>query len=97
MRVEGSKKILILDDEPNMRHMLTMMLEKAGYKVRSGADGQEGLDLLQHRQFDFILCDIKMPRMTGMDFLKASVDRRGEATVIMMSAYGTLDIAIGKI
>ncbi|MDR9500306.1 MAG: sigma-54 dependent transcriptional regulator [Desulfurivibrionaceae bacterium] len=94
MSVEGSKKILILDDEPNMRHMLTMMLEKAGYQVRSGADGQEGLDLLQHRQFDFILCDIKMPRMTGMDFLQASDELRGEATVIMMSAYGTLDIAI---
>ncbi len=88
------KKILILDDEPNMRHMLTMLVEKAGYQVSAGADGAEGLALLRAHHFDFILCDIKMPTMDGMEFLKASAADRGEATVIMMSAYGTIDTAI---
>ncbi len=94
MTEEVSKKILILDDEPNMRHMLSVLLEKAGYQVTAGADGREGLDLLQHHFFDFILCDIKMPNMSGMAFLQASAELRGEATVIMMSAYGALDTAI---
>ncbi len=88
------KKILILDDEPNMRHMLTALVEKEGYHVTTAADGQEGLDLLQHHQFEFILCDVKMPNMSGMEFLQASGDSRGDATVIMMSAFGAIDTAI---
>ncbi|MBU0680368.1 MAG: sigma-54 dependent transcriptional regulator [Proteobacteria bacterium] len=94
MTEELRRKILILDDEPNMRHMLTVLVEKAGYQVTTGADGREGLDLLGHHRFDFILCDIKMPNMSGMEFLQASSPLRGEATVIMMSAYGAIDTAI---
>ncbi len=94
MTEEVAKKILILDDEPNMRHMLTVLVEKEGYQVTAGADGREGLELLQHHHFDFILCDIKMPNMSGMEFLQASNQLRGEATVIMMSAYGAIDTAI---
>jgi two-component system response regulator AtoC len=94
MTEELRRKILILDDEPNMRHMLTVLVEKAGYQVTTSADGREGLDLLGHHRFDFILCDIKMPNMSGMEFLQASSALRGEATVIMMSAYGAIDTAI---
>jgi two-component system response regulator AtoC len=88
------KKVLILDDEPNMRHMLTMVLEKADYLVTGGENGQEGLSLLAADTFDFILCDIKMPIMDGMVFLDKSVQARGDATVIMMSAFGAIDTAI---
>ncbi|MDA3833249.1 MAG: response regulator, partial [Spirochaetales bacterium] len=84
------KKVLILDDEPNMRHMLSMLLTKAGYDVTAGENGQEGLDLLASHGFDFILCDIKMPVMDGMAFLKHSEAVRGHATVIMMSAFGAI-------
>ncbi len=88
------KKILILDDEPNMRHVLTMLLEKAGYGVTAGGNGKEGLELLARNDFDFILCDIKMPLMDGMVFLEKSAKIRGHATVIMMSAFGAIDTAI---
>lgn len=88
------KNVLILDDEPNMRHMLTTLLEKAGYVVTGGENGQEGLELLSHHDFDFILCDIKMPLMDGMKFLKQSQGVRGTATVIMMSAFGAVETAI---
>ncbi|MEN8257895.1 MAG: sigma-54 dependent transcriptional regulator [Thermodesulfobacteriota bacterium] len=94
MTEKVKKKILILDDEPNMRHMLAVLVEKEGYHVTTGADGREGLDLLQHHQFEFVLCDVKMPNMSGMEFLQASSDSRGEATVIMMSAFGAIDTAI---
>lgn len=88
------KTILILDDEPNMRHMLSTLLTKAGYEVIGGENGREGLDLLGSHVFDFILCDIKMPVMDGMAFLAASEQPRGDATVIMMSAFGSIDTAL---
>lgn len=91
---ESSKKILILDDEPNMRHMLAMLVEKEGYGVKSGADGEEGMALLAKHTFAFILCDVKMAKMDGMEFLQQSTELRGEATIIMMSAYGSIDLAI---
>ena len=88
------KRLLIIDDEANMRHMLSTVLKKAGYQAEAAADGAEGLEMLEHSQYDFILCDIKMPKMDGMTFLKMSRDRIGAATVIMMSAYGSIDTAI---
>ena len=69
------KRLLIIDDEANMRHMLFTVLEKAGYNVETAADGDEGLEMIQASQYDFILCDIKMPNMGGMEFLKLSQDR----------------------
>jgi two-component system, NtrC family, response regulator AtoC len=87
-------RLLIIDDEANMRHMLSTVLKKTGYSVETAADGAEGLEMIQQSQFDFILCDIKMPKMDGMKFLELSRDRIGAATVIMMSAYGNIDTAI---
>jgi two-component system response regulator AtoC len=88
------RKLLIIDDEQNMRHMLQIMTESTGYTAVTAEDGLQALELLREEEFDFILCDVKMPNMNGMDFLRASVDCRGDATVIMMSAYGTIDLAL---
>jgi len=88
------KRLLVIDDEENMRHMLSTVLGKAGYIVETAANGHEGLKMTESSVYDFILCDIKMPNMSGMDFLKASRNKIGCTTVIMMSAYGTIDTAI---
>ena len=88
------KRLLVIDDEENMRHMLSTVLGKAGYTVETAANGLEGLKMTENAVYDFILCDIKMPNMSGMDFLKASRRKIGCTTVIMMSAYGTIDTAI---
>ena len=88
------KRLLIIDDEANMRHMLATVLKKADYQVETAADGAKGLEMIQQSAYDFILCDIKMPKMGGMEFLKLSRDRIGAATVIMMSAYGTIEVAV---
>jgi len=88
------KRLLVIDDEENMRHMLSTVLGKAGYIVETAANGLEGLKMTENAVYDFILCDIKMPNMSGMDFLKASRRKIGCTTVIMMSAYGTIDTAI---
>ena len=88
------KRVLIIDDEKNMRHMLQAMLSKAGYHVETAPDGRAGLGLLSESNFDFILCDLKMPKMDGMTFLKEAGERYPEKTFIMMSAYGTIDTAL---
>jgi two-component system response regulator AtoC len=87
-------RLLIIDDEENMRHMLSTVLGKAGYQVDSASDGSEGLQMIKQTCYDFILCDIKMPKMSGMEFLKAARAKVETTTVIMMSAYGTIDTAI---
>ena len=89
-----SRRLLVIDDEENMRHMLSALLTKSGYDVDLAADGREGLKVLDQDHYDFILCDIKMPNMGGMEFLEAAGERIKETTVIMMSAYGTIETAI---
>ncbi len=89
-----TKRILVIEDETNMRHMLEVLLRRSGYDVKTAADGLEGLKVIEREGFHFILCDIKMPRMDGMRFLKSATDKLKDTTVIMMSAYGTIDTAI---
>ncbi|MFO7716325.1 sigma-54-dependent transcriptional regulator [Desulfosarcina sp.] len=88
------KSILIIDDEENMRHMLQAMLTRYSYAIDTAKDGAEGLAKITRQQFDLILCDVKMPQMSGLEFLKAGRDRLLSTIVIMMSAYGSIDMAI---
>ncbi len=90
----GAKRLLVVDDEANMRHMLATLLQKSGYQVDTASDGTEAVDLVDRTFYDFILCDLKMTSMGGMEFLEVARDKLWESTVIMMSAYGTLDTAV---
>jgi two-component system response regulator AtoC len=88
------KRLLIIDDEENMRHMLSALLVKSGYRVDTAADGREALDKIDQTLYDFILCDLKMPDMDGMEFIETARDKLWTTTVIMMSAYGSIDTAL---
>lgn len=90
----AGKQILIIDDEENMRHMLSSMLTRSGYRVDTASSGLEGLKKSESNSYDFILCDVKMPKMDGMAFLKAMQNKIDNVSIIMMSAYGTVDTAI---
>ncbi len=90
----SAKRILVVDDEENMRHMLAAVLRKADCVVDFAAHGAEALERLDQARYDFVLCDIRMPVMGGMEFLQAAGERLRDCTVIMMSAYGTIDTAI---
>ena len=88
------KRILIVDDEESFRHMLSVILIKEGYEVETSPNGEEGLGKAAASPFDQILCDIRMPHMDGLTFLREIKKTEMEATVIVMSAYGTVDTAI---
>ncbi|NJC89337.1 MAG: sigma-54-dependent Fis family transcriptional regulator [Desulfuromonas sp.] len=88
------RQVLVVDDEAALRHMLRLVLERDGYTVSEAASGRAGLDRLQAANFDFILCDIRMPELDGLGFLKEMTSRQCGGTVIMMSAYGTIDTAV---
>jgi two-component system response regulator AtoC len=86
--------VLIVDDEENMRHMLSVLLDEEGYECETAMDGEEALLKLTEKSFDFVLCDIRMPKLDGPGLL-AEIQKKGiPTTVIMMSAYGTVDTAI---
>jgi two-component system response regulator AtoC len=93
-KADRNRSVLIIDDEENMRHMLSKMLSMDNYHVETATDGHQGLQKLEQSDFDFILCDIKMPKMDGLAFLSAFRQTGRHATVIMMSAYGTIDLAV---
>ena len=89
-----SRRVLVIDDEENLRHFLKMILEEEGYQVETAQDGLEALERMQQGAWDIILCDIRMPKMDGMTFLQEMRAKGMEGTVIMMSAYGTVDTAV---
>jgi two-component system response regulator AtoC len=95
MMVDGNgRQVLVVDDEANLRHMLRVLLERNGYRVDEAADGIAALRLLEGGSYTMVLCDIRMPEMDGSGFLARALERGYNGTVIMMSAYATIDTAV---
>ena len=88
------RRVLIIDDEENMLHMLKTILSKEGYEIELARDGREGLIKVVSSKFDMVLCDLRMPEMDGMAFLDGLNEKQIDQTIIMMSAYGTVDSAL---
>ena len=88
------ERILIVDDERAFAKMLRAMLENEGYVVETCHDGEAALDLLARERFDLVLSDIKMPKIGGLELLRALEENGVDTTVVVMSAYGSVDTAI---
>jgi len=88
------KTVLVVDDEPGLRQSLGLLLSDAGYAVTAESDGKKALDRALAESFDLVLCDVRMPEMDGLAFLRSYRSRGGDALVIMMSAYGGEDAAL---
>ena len=88
------KKVLVVDDEPGLRQSLGLLLSDAGYAVTAESDGRKALERALAEPFDLVLCDVRMPEMDGLTFLRSYRGRGGGALVIMMSAYGGEDAAL---
>ncbi len=86
--------ILIIDDEKAIRKTLSEILSYEGYKIEEAADGEEGLKKLREKEFDVVLCDIKMPKVDGIEFLEKSKDINGDTPIIMISGHGTIETAV---
>src|SRR5881296_2726857 len=87
-------RVLVVDDEPGLRQSLGLLLTDAGYQVAAESDGKQALDRALAEPFDLILCDVRMPELGGIAFVRAYRARGGEALVIMMSAYGGEEAAL---
>lgn len=89
--------ILVVDDELNVRQLLSKVLSKEGYRVYTACDGLEGLELLQTISIDIIISDIKMPRMTGLEFLHKVKELEPDIGFILITAFATTETAIEAI
>jgi DNA-binding NtrC family response regulator len=87
-------RILIIDDEEMIRSTLGEILEYEDYEVETASDGKAGLDKVLAEDFDVVLCDIKMPKMDGLDVLEAALEVKPETQFIMISGHGTIDTAV---
>ncbi|MEA5138286.1 sigma-54-dependent transcriptional regulator [Arcicella rigui] len=87
-------KLLIIDDEKAIRGALRDILEYEGYTIEEASDGEQGLELIKQNDYDVVLCDIRMPKIEGLDLL-LRVTEMGKATqFIMISAFGNLETAV---
>lgn len=86
--------ILIIDDEKSIRNVLRDILQHEGYQVEEAPDGEQGIKLFQSKTFDMVLCDIKMPKMDGMEVLQQMMAVNPEIPVIMISGHGSIENAV---
>ena len=86
--------ILIIDDEKAIRKTLTEILSYEGYKIDEASDGEEGLKRFSEKAYDIVLCDIKMPKLDGIEFLEKAKEINGDVPVIMISGHGNIDTAV---
>src|SRR6195952_3628804 len=86
--------ILIIDDEKAIRKTLSEILSYEGYKIDEAGDGEEGLKKVKEKEYDVILCDIKMPKIDGIEFLEKTKETNPDIPIIMISGHGTIETAV---
>ncbi len=86
--------ILIIDDEKAIRKTLTEILSFEGYKIDEASDGEEGLKKFSEKSYDLVLCDIKMPKLDGIEFLEKAKMVNADIPIIMISGHGNIDTAV---
>jgi two-component system, NtrC family, nitrogen regulation response regulator NtrX len=87
-------KILIIDDEKVIRSTLKEILEYEKYEISEAQDGEQGLKMIQEEEFDLVLCDIKMPKMDGIEVLEYASKLEKQPQFIMISAHGSIETAV---
>jgi two-component system, NtrC family, response regulator PilR len=88
------EKILVVDDEQSLREVLSIMLKRAGYAVTSATDGEEAVELLQKEIYDLVITDLRMPKIDGMEVLKAVKSASPETVVLIITAFASADSAV---
>ena len=88
------EKILVVDDEQGLRDVLSIMLKRAGYAVTVASDGDEAIAQVQKEIFDLVITDLKMPRVGGLEVLKAVKAASPDTVVLMITAFASADSAV---
>src|ERR1700756_246231 len=88
------KQVLIVDDEPNLRKILSAQLSRDGYEVMTADDGEQGLAMLKDHHIDLVITDLKMPKVDGMTLLRKALEDDPELPVVLITAHGTIDTAV---
>lgn len=88
------KQILVVDDEPNLRRVLSAQLERDGYDVHTAEDGEQALGMLGEHHIDLVITDLRMPKLDGMELLRRALEMDDELPVVMITAHGTVDNAV---
>jgi DNA-binding NtrC family response regulator len=91
------QRLLIVDDEKNIRLTLTHTLEMAGYEIETAINGEDALAQLERATFDLLLLDLRMPGMDGMEVLRHAARQRPDMPVIIITAHGTIENAVAAI
>lgn len=91
---DNAPVILVIDDEVSIRKTLIEILSFEGYKTHEASDGEQGIKIFAEHKFDAVLCDIKMPKMDGMEFLNKALEVAPDVPVIMISGHGTIETAV---
>jgi two-component system, NtrC family, nitrogen regulation response regulator NtrX len=86
--------ILIIDDEKSIRKTLTEILSYEGYKIDEAGDGEEGLRKFKEKTYDLVLCDIKMPKLDGIEFLEKAKQINPDVPIIIISGHGNIETAV---
>ncbi|HET9431939.1 MAG TPA: sigma-54 dependent transcriptional regulator [Chitinophagaceae bacterium] len=86
--------ILIIDDEKAIRKTLSEILSFEGYKIDEASDGEEGLKKFRDKSYDVVLCDIKMPKLDGIEFLQKAGESNPDVPIIMISGHGNIETAV---
>ncbi len=90
-------EILIIDDERAIRSTLSEILGFEGYKITEASDGEEGLKKFSEKTYDVVLCDIKMPKLDGIEFLEKAHAINADVPIIMISGHGNIDTAVDAV
>ncbi len=90
----ASRRVLIVDDEPNMRRVLEIMLGRRGYRTDAAADGEEAWERLRDDSYDLVCSDLRMPRLDGIELLRRIREHGLDLPLILMTAHGSLDSAV---
>jgi len=88
------KRVLVVDDEENLRRVTQLKLQQAGYEATTASDGSQALELLARHPQDLIITDLKMPGMSGIDLLRRVKEEYPEVIVIVVTAFGTIESAV---
>ncbi len=89
--------ILIIDDEKAIRNVLKDILSNEGYTIEEAVDGEDGLKKFKEGNFDTVLCDIKMPKLDGIEFLQKAKEIHSETPIIIISGHGNIETAVDAV